>query len=447
VTEGVDTIAAVATPPGRGGIGIVRLSGPGAHAILEVLTGRPAQPRRILVADFLDAAGQAIDSGVVLCFRGPASFTGEDVAEFQGHGGPVVMALLLERCLELGARAARPGEFTERAFLNDKLSLAQAEAVADLIDSGTAAAARGAMRSLKGEFADRVHALAEAVVALRVYVEAAIDFPDEDVDFLEDGVVAGRVEALQHDLEALLDVARQGVRLNKGLRIALVGKPNAGKSTLFNLLLREDRAIVTDLPGTTRDLLSETVDIGGLACELVDTAGLRDSEDPVEREGVRRARDLIAGADLVLLLVDAAQGACEREAALAAFPELPNDRTIVVFNKTDMRPDVPGFAAGSGCVALSARTGAGRDGLEAAILAAVGAEAAPEFTARERHVDALRRALTRVQAGRAQLEHSGSGELLAEDLRAAHAALGEIHGAMTADELLGAIFGSFCIGK
>lgn len=462
-----DTIAAVATAPGRGGIGVVRLSGQNAFAVAATISGIPAerlQPRFAQYATFRDGSGESIDEGLVLPFRGPASFTGEDVVELQGHGGPVVMDLLLARCLQLGARLARPGEFSERAFLNDKLDLAQAEAIADLIDARSAAAARGAVRSLQGVFSDCISSLVEALVHLRMYVEASIDFPEEEVDFLADGQVSMMLGTLENDLDELLKQTRAATLLREGITVVIAGRPNAGKSSLLNALVGREAAIVTPIAGTTRDLLRESLAIDGIPVNLVDTAGLRESDDPVEQEGIRRAWSEVRNADIVLLLVDGTQtaGTDPRElwpefvAALA-----PQQALVVVRNKCDLSAESPGLLAATGgeaasssggshtAVAISARTGAGIDELRRLIKQRVGAGDAGEspFVARRRHLDALQRARAALANGRAQLELHRAGELLAEDLRVAQQALGEITGEFSADDLLGRIFGNFCIGK
>lgn len=457
-----DTIAAIATAPGRGGIGIVRLSGAKAFGIAATIGSVPEarlQPRLAQYATFRDGSGEAIDEGLVLPFRAPASFTGEDVVELHGHGGPVVMDLLLARCLQLGARLARPGEFSERAFLNDKLDLAQAEAIADLIDARTAAAARGAVRSLQGAFSERVGALVEALIHLRTFVEAAIDFPEEEIDFLADGQVCAMLRTLESDLDALLAGTRQAALLREGITVVIAGRPNAGKSSLLNALTGREAAIVTPVPGTTRDLLRESCAIDGIPLHLVDTAGLRDSVDPVEQEGIRRAWAEVRNADVVLLLVDGTEqpGVTDPHALWPAFTEAlsPRQALLVVRNKCDLSGEKAGLIAGmpspspAAAVVLSARTGEGLDALRLAIRQVVGAGSGHEtgFTARRRHLDALQRARAALVRGRDQLETQRAGELLAEDLRAAQEALGEITGTVTADELLGHIFSSFCIGK
>jgi tRNA modification GTPase len=443
----MDTIAAPATPAGRGGIGIVRVSGPRVAAIAAVLLGRVPEPRRATLAAFLDAAGEPIDAGIVLFFPGPASFTGEDVLELQGHGGPVVIELLMGRVMELGARAARPGEFTERAFFAGKVDLAQAEAVADLIAAGSAQAARAAMRSLQGEFSREVGALATAVTELRVYVEAAIDFPDEDVEFLGSAEVAGRLADIEARFARVGHAAAQGRLLRDGLHVVIAGKPNAGKSSLLNRLAGHEAAIVTDVPGTTRDLLRERIDIDGLPLHVVDTAGLRDTADAVEGEGVRRARAEIGRADLVLYVVDATTepGPDALRGELEALPAgVP---VLVVWNKVDL---VRGLSPqGTVPVFISATTGLGLDELRARLKERAGYEqgGAGTFSARARHVEALGRARGHFERAREMLAERTSFELVAEELRLGQDALGEITGAVSSDDLLGKIFGSFCIGK
>jgi tRNA modification GTPase len=443
-----DTIAAVATAPGRGGIGIVRVSGPDCRHIAVALLGRAPAPRTAELHRFRDADGEPIDEGIALYFPAPASFTGEDVLELQGHGGPVVMNLLLRRVLELGARAAGPGEFTQRAFLNDKLDLAQAEAVADLIDSGSAQAARAALRSLQGEFSSQVHDLAESVLELRMWVEAAIDFPEEEVDFLGDRALGARLEFIRRRFAELAETARQGTLLRDGLTIVIAGRPNAGKSSLLNRLAGYDAAIVTPVPGTTRDVLRERIEIDGLPLHVLDTAGLRDSPDEVEAEGIRRAHRELERADRVLFVVDAADpGAVAGIAAdLAALPtDAPR---TVVFNKIDRIGGVPGIEPDDR-VHLSAATGAGLDLLRQHLKDCVGfhPSGVGVLSARARHVDALRRASAHVEESHRLLTGRHAGELVAQELTDAQKALGEITGEVTSEDLLGRIFASFCIGK
>ena len=448
-----DTIAAVATPPGRGGIGVVRISGPDALQIGSTLAGRSLRPRHAHHCLMRNPSGELLDEGLVIAFHAPASFTGEDVVELQGHGGPVVLDRVLRACLALGARVARPGEFSERAFLNDRLDLAQAEAIADLIDSASEAAARGALQTLQGAFSGRIHELMDAVTALRVYVEAALDFPDEELDFLADGDVAGRLEKLRSRVEEVRHEAGRGVLLTDGLSLVLAGAPNAGKSSLLNALARRDRAIVTEVPGTTRDVLRESVDLDGIPLHLIDTAGLRDTLDLVEAEGVRRARAEIGSADCLLFLVDAAAGEAsprsrEEVGALvgAAIPE----RVVLVHNKIDLTGESAGVTAGALTrVAVSLKTGEGMEALVSHLKELVGYVDAgqSQYTARTRHLDALERAGRALADAASTLEATGAGDLVAEDLRRGHDALGEIVGALSADDLLGEIFSSFCIGK
>lgn len=454
--HGNDTIAAVATPSGRGGVGIVRVSGPGVREICLTLLGSVPKPRYATYQRFPGADGSTIDEGIALFFPGPASYTGEDVLELQGHGGVVVMDLLLERVTGLGARVARPGEFTERAFLNDKLDLVQAEAVADLIDSGSVAAARSAMASLEGEFSNQINALVREVTELRIYVEAAIDFPEEEVDFLSDGSVSTRLGNITGKLEGLDRAAGSGVLLSEGVRIVMAGKPNVGKSSLMNRFSGRDTSIVTNIPGTTRDVVSETVNVRGIPVQFLDTAGIRESADVVEREGVRRSVAAVETATHALIVVDAsgadfaAQAARDVGGLLQHLGNLPPAAGTVVLNKTDLRSGVdwPDAVGGYPAVAVSALTGAGFDALTDRITDALGFEAeAGTFTARRRHLAALRGAGEAVARGARVLVETGAGELLAEELRIAQEQLGEITGAVTADDLLGRIFSSFCIGK
>lgn len=450
-----DTIAAVATASGVGGIGVVRVSGPLALPIGRQVTGRDLIPRQATLAEFCDAGGEVVDSGIALAFRAPASFTGEDVVELQGHGGPVVLHLVLEAVLARGARRARPGEFTERAFHNGKLDLAQAEAVADLITSASAAAARGAMRSLQGAFSRAVDALDRAVLELRIHVEAAMDFPEEDEEFLSEGQVPGRLHQVDAGFSALLGQARQGVLLRDGITVALAGAPNVGKSSLLNRLAGQERAIVTEVPGTTRDLIHADLTIDGMPLQVVDTAGLRDTVDPVEREGVRRAREQAVGADLVLVVEDdresshAGAGAAAELLAAGVEPA----RLIRVRNKADLSGRQPGVVddsrvPGVGTVRVSALTGAGLEDLVGQIKGKVGfAGEGSTFTARRRHIDALQAGQAALGRSRDLLAAGAPAELVAEELRAVHQALGSIVGQVSADELLGEIFSSFCIGK
>jgi tRNA modification GTPase len=449
-TSTADTIAAIATAAGRSGIGIVRVSGPGCVAIALGVLGRTPAPRVAAMHRFRDSQGGTVDAGLALFFPAPHSYTGEDVLELHGHGGPVVMDLLLARVLELGARPAGPGEFTQRAFLNDKLDLAQAEAVADLIDSGSAQAARAAVRSLEGEFSRLVRELAEAVLGLRMWVEAAIDFPEEEIDFLADRALAERMQDLRARFAALDDAARQGALLREGLTLVIAGRPNAGKSSLLNRLAGYDAAIVTATPGTTRDVLRERIDIDGLPLHVLDTAGLHAGADEIEREGIRRAEREIARADRVLYVVDVADPAAVAAVAsdLAALPG--GTPATVVMNKIDLEGraacDEPGDPPR---VCVSAITGAGLDVLRAHLKRCAGYAAPGDGTlsARRRHLDALRRARVHVEEAERLLTGRRAGELVAQELTDAHRSLGEITGEVSSDELLGHIFASFCIGK
>ena len=439
-----DTIAAIATAPGRGGIGVVRVSGAGLGAFALALCGRAPRPRTAHFTRFLDEHERPIDEGVLLYFAAPASFTGEDVIELQGHGGPVVMQMLLERCLQLGARLAEPGEFTRRAFLNGKLDLAQAEGVADLIEASTAAAARSAVRSLSGQFSEEVHRITDALIDLRMLVEATLDFPEEEIDFLERARAMPRLESIRDALEGVLDRARQGALLRSGLNVVLVGAPNVGKSSLLNQLAGEERAIVTDIAGTTRDALRETIQIEGIPLHIIDTAGLRETEDRVERIGIERTWREIARADVILHLVEAGVAA---DGDLDA--RLPQGvERIVVANKIDLAGLPPGRVEAGGRVRLqvSARSGEGVELVRQELLRIAGWHAHGEdvILARERHLLALREALGHVEAAGTQL---GALELFAEELRLAQEELGTITGEFSADDLLGVIFSRFCIGK
>lgn len=442
-----DTIAAVASAPGVGGVGVLRVSGPLAPTLARDLLGREPEPRHAHYAAFRDADGEILDRGLLLYFPSPRSYTGEDVLELHTHGSPVVLRLLLACIVELGARHARPGEFSERAFLNGKLDLAQAEAVADLIASGSEAAARAAQRSLDGEFSQRVNALVEGVVRLRVWIEAAIDFPGEEIDFLAAPQLAADLAALRTQLDELLAAARRGVRLAEGLHVVIVGRPNVGKSSLLNALAASERAIVTDVAGTTRDVLRETIDLDGIALTLVDTAGLREAGDVVEREGIRRARAELARADLALLVSDAA---CA-EADLALLDEVPQGAArVVVHNKIDLADAAPRIESRAGCphLWLSAKNRAGLDLLVAELRRHAGVEeGGGAFSARARHVAALERARDHLALADDALNTQHAGELAAEELRQIQHALGEITGEFTSDDLLGEIFASFCIGK
>ncbi|SEM25185.1 tRNA modification GTPase trmE [Pseudoxanthomonas sp. GM95] len=441
-----DTIAAVATAAGAGGVGIVRLSGPQALAIAAAMGAGMLPPRQARYARFVDGEGKVIDDGIALAFVAPASFTGEDVVELQAHGSPVVLRTLVARACALGARAARPGEFSERAFLNGKLDLAQAEAIADLIAAGDARAARAARRSLDGVFSRRVEAAAEQLVRLRVHVEAAIDFADEPLDTLGGAAVRAGLVELRAGLTTLLADAERGRRLRDGLHVVIVGPPNAGKSSLLNALAGRERAIVTDVAGTTRDTLHETIRVDGLELTLVDTAGLREGGDAIEREGMRRAGDELQRADVALVMVDARDPQAGQASVAGVLDS--GTRQLWLHNKTDLLPAdhaVPGEALG-----ISTRTGAGIAALLARLQALVTGEAVEsaegEFSARARHVLALEQALAHLDLAKREIDHD-TLELAAEELRLAHDALGEITGKISPDALLGRIFSTFCIGK
>ena len=448
-----DTIAALATPPGRAGVGIIRVSGPAAMTIAEAVLGYRPRQRHAHYGPFHNEQGKLLDEGIALYFPGPHSFTGEDVLELQGHGGPVLMDMILQSVTALGARLARPGEFSERAFLNDKLDLAQAEAIADLIESSSEQAARCAMRSLQGAFSQRVDQLVESLTQLRIYVEAAIDFPEEEIDFLADGRVASDLDSVSEKLDETLAQAHQGSLMREGMRVVIAGRPNAGKSSLLNALSGQDTAIVTSVEGTTRDVLREEIHIDGMPLHVIDTAGLRDSDDEVEKIGIERAWSEIEQADRILLLVDSATSdAVTPDAVWTGLDRrLPQGIPLTLIrNKIDLSTEQPGYEdAPIPLIRLSAKEGSGVDALREHLKACMGFQGESEngFLARRRHLDALNRARELLEQGRVQLQDFGAGELLAEDLRQAQDTLGEITGAMTADDLLGEIFSSFCIGK
>ena len=446
-----DTIVAAASPPGRGGVSVVRVSGPKAPEIAATVAGVLPEPRHATLTPFLDAAGVPIDVGIALFFPRPHSYTGEHVLELQGHGGPVIVEALIERCIQVGARRARPGEFTERAFHNGKIDLAQAEAVADLIDAGSRDAARAAMRSLQGEFSSMVQGLTDALIDLRTYVEAAIDFPEEEVDFLGNEELHQRLATVRGHFDGVTTAAGQGRLLRDGMTVVLAGRPNSGKSSLLNRLAGYDAAIVTAIPGTTRDVLRERIDIDGLPLHVLDTAGLRDSDDLVEREGVRRASAEMARADRVLFVIDTSNDPLGR-----AFDEerarLPADVPVtLLFNKIDLGDALPVADTYSGPprINVSAASGIGLDLLRSHLKDCVSFQTASSgsISARRRHMEALARARECVESAARQLQERRAGELVAEDLRAAQKSLDEITGIFTADDLLGRIFGSFCMGK
>ena len=445
-----DTIAAIATPAGRGGIGVVRLSGPRVSAIAQEILGELPTPRRAALRIFRDANGEMLDGGLALYFPAPTSFTGEDVLELHGHGGPIVMDMLLARTLELGARAAAPGEFSQRAFLNDKLDLSQAEAIADLIDSGSTEAARAALRSLQGEFSVAVHSLTDAVSETRMHVEAAIDFPEEEVDFLADRVLRDRIVNAIDLCAQITAKARQGALLREGMTVVIAGRPNAGKSSLLNKLAGYDAAIVTDIPGTTRDVLRERIHIDGMPLHVADTAGLREEADIVETEGIRRARQEMTRADRILYVIDATR-MLDGESMQAEIASLPRDTPVtLVINKIDAVGARARYEQSSPPrIHLSATTGEGVDLLREHLKECIGFHGADAGTisARRRHLDALARADAHLHEAERQLTECRAGELMAEELRQAQQSLAEITGEFTSDDLLGRIFASFCIGK
>ncbi|WP_416191652.1 tRNA uridine-5-carboxymethylaminomethyl(34) synthesis GTPase MnmE [Neisseria sp. CCUG12390] len=456
-------IAAIATAPGRGGVGVIRISGKDLLPFAQAVSGgKTPKPRVALYTDFLGSDGLAIDNGLILYFAAPASFTGEDVLELQGHGGPVVMQMLLARCVELGARLAEPGEFTKRAFLNNKLDLAQAESVADLIDASSQSAARMALRSLKGAFSQHIHELVDDLITLRMLVEATLDFPEEEIDFLEAADARGKLAGIQGRLKTVLASAEQGAILREGMNVVLVGAPNVGKSSLLNALAGDDIAIVTDIAGTTRDTVREQITLDGVPVHIIDTAGLRETDDVVEQIGIERSRKAVNEADVALVLIDPREGVnAKTQAILDGLPA--GLKRIEIHNKTDLTGENPGvfsetvpaqhsdglqnFTGADTLIRLSAKTGDGLDLLKQALLKEIGWQGESEslFLARSRHLNAL-------HAAEAELENAAlcsnhQLELLAEHLRLAQAACSEITGEFTADDLLGVIFSRFCIGK
>lgn len=450
-----DTIVAQATPPGRGGVGIIRVSGPKAKEVALVLTGQDLPARHAKYLPFKDAEGRALDQGIALFFQAPHSFTGEDVLELQGHGGPVVIDMIIKRILEIDAvRAARPGEFSERAFLNDKLDLTQAEAIADLIDASSEQAAKSALQSLQGVFSKKINTLVDALIHLRIFVEAAIDFPDEEIDFLSDGKIAAE---LNHVIESLHNVrkeAKQGAIIREGMKVVIAGRPNSGKSSLLNALSGKDSAIVTDIAGTTRDVLREHIHIDGMPLHIIDTAGLRETSDEIERIGIERAWHEIAQADRVLFMVDATTTSATTPEQIwpEFFARLPENMPVTVIrNKVDISGEPQGLSLEKPVplIRLSAKTGNGTDALREHLKTCMGYCSTSEggFMARRRHLASLEAAAEHLDTGKIQLEQFKAGELLAEDLRIAQQHLSEITGEFSSDDLLGKIFSSFCIGK
>jgi len=450
------TIAAIATPSGRGGVGIIRLSGSRQHieTIANAILGHLPLPRKASYQPFLDAQQQVLDDGIALYFPAPHSFTGEDVLELQGHGGRIVLDMLMKRCLGLGAHLAKPGEFSERAFHNNKLDLAQAEAIADLIDSSSEQAARSAVRSLQGEFSAKVNELLEALTHLRMYVEAALDFPDEEIDFLADKSVLDKLQTIQQQLKTLAKNAKQGSLLRDGMHLVIAGRPNAGKSSLLNALAGQETAIVTNIAGTTRDVLRESINLDGMPLHIIDTAGLHDSDDPVEKIGIQRAWEEIHKADLIILLMDSTIGFAKAEHNI--LDKMPTQIPVLhVFNKIDQAtadPQPPQYDknnATENSLFISAKYGQGIDALKQTLKQQMGYQPENEstFIARRRHLHALQETQQAVDDAEIQLTHYHAGELMAEELRIAQEALGKITGTFTADDLLGEIFSSFCIGK
>ena len=440
-----DTIAAIATPPGVGGIGIIRLSGPRALEIGETFTHSKLQPKQVLFRRFYDTDDQLLDHGIVFYAPAPQSFSGEDVVEIQAHGGPIILDMLLERVCQLGARLARAGEFSERAFHNDKLDLTQAEAIADLIESGSRAAARAAMRSLQGAFSSQVKELVEDVINLRVYVESALDFAEEEIDFLADAGISEQLQQRQQQVDDILAQAQQGRILNEGLSLVLAGLPNAGKSSLLNHLAGYEAAIVTDIPGTTRDVLHEHISLNGIPVRIRDTAGLRESDNPVEQLGIKRAWQEIKSADVVLLLVDASQGVTAPDRAI--IDQFSGINYHLVYSKADLIAE--NFKSEHNARYISVHSGEGIPELIERITGTLIDYNQDEHTllARRRHVDALEKAKRGLSQAQAVFESSGSGELMAEDLRQVQQSLNEITGEFSSDDLLGQIFSRFCIGK
>lgn len=434
-----DTITAIATAPGQSGVGVIRLSGSHATTIAKSVITKIPEPRCAKFFKFRDTHQNIIDEGLVLFFPGPNSFTGEDVIEFHGHGGMIVQDLLLRELINAGARLARPGEFSERAFLNNKLDLTQAEAIADLISASSEQAARSAIRSLQGDFAKQIHGLVRVLIELRMYIEAAIDFPDEEIDFLSEGKVESQIQQLKYDWETILNTAKQGSLLRDGIRVVITGKPNVGKSSLLNALSGSETAIVTDIPGTTRDVLREQITIDGMPMHVIDTAGIRESDDVVEKEGIKRAQHEMQKADCIIFIDDVTNPKTEKIT--------PNQKHIYVKNKIDLLGDH--FKKENKAIYISAKTGTGLDELKQKLKEVAGFNDRQQgiFIARRRHLDALQQAKKHFDAAHQQLLEFNAGELVAEELRLAQNALGKITGEFTTEDLLGEIFSSFCIGK
>lgn len=445
--QNTDTIAAIATPPGRGGIGVVRCSGTKVEHITKTMLGGVPEPRQAKFCHFRDAAGNILDHGLALYFPAPGSFTGETVLELHAHGSPVVLDQILDTCVHLGARLARPGEFSERAFLNGKIDLVQAEAIADLIDSASQQAAHSALRSLQGEFSAHINQLAGQLLHLRTYIEAGIDFPDEEIDLLADGQVLRQLTAMQDELAGIQRHAQQGYLLREGIQLVIAGRPNVGKSSLLNCLSQRDSAIVTAIPGTTRDIIRDSFNLDGLPVQVSDTAGLRDTDDVVEQEGIRRAHDEIEHADVVILVCDERDSPAELASLreLAALP--PHSHCLTVYNKCDLSGNAPGEDA-QGLIHISAKTGDGIEALKTKLkqVCQFQTEETGTYMARRRHLDALERTSEHLTIALRHAELKNS-ELIAEELRQAHQALGEITGQVSSEDLLGEIFSSFCIGK
>lgn len=450
-----ETIVAQATPIGRGGVGILRVSGPLAETVAKAVVGKELKPRYANYLPFKDEDGTTIDEGIALFFKGPNSFTGEDVLELQGHGGQVILDILLKRILKVkNVRIARAGEFSEQAFLNDKLDLAQAEAIADLIDATSEQAARSALKSLQGEFSNKINALVEDVIYLRTYVEAAIDFPDEEIDFLADGKIENKLNEIIANLDNVRDEAKQGSIIREGMKVVIAGRPNAGKSSLLNALSGRESAIVTDIAGTTRDVLREHIHIDGMPLHIIDTAGLRDASDEVERIGIERAWDEIEQADHVLLMIDSTQSEADnfQKEWQTFLARLPNNMPVTAIrNKVDLSNEQEGLEESDDftLIRLSAKTTVGVDLLRDHLKKSMGYQSSTEggFIARRRHLTALEQAAEHLQSGHTQLTEFYAGELLAEELRMTQNNLSEITGEFTSDDLLGNIFSSFCIGK